>query len=127
MPENFKLNAKIDTGADHSSIDAKEWTIFHRQGKEWIRFSVVSNGSNKIMIEKPLLRYSRVKRKRAKTVSRPVVQMDLCLAGIVMHTRVSLADRNNYKYRMLIGRSALKGHFLVDSSRTETSSPDCGQ
>ena len=127
MPENFRLQAKIDTGADNSSIDAANWESFHKDGVEWIRFSVTSNDDRKADIEKPLLRYTSVKRKRAEPVERPVVEMDLCIGGVIIQAPVNLADRGNYSYRMLIGRSALEGHFLVDSSRKNTVTATCVQ
>jgi hypothetical protein len=125
LPYRFELQAKIDTGADNSSIDTVDWQSFYKDGEEWIRFSIRSNDNRKVDIEKPLLRYTRVKRKRAGPVTRPVVQMDFCIGNINIEAPVNLADRANYKYRMLIGRSALKDRFLVDSSRKNTVQVGC--
>jgi hypothetical protein len=125
FPEEFSLEAKIDTGADNSSIDAADWVSFRKDGKEWIRFSVRNNQYKKEMFEKPLIHYTRIKRKEAESLKRPVVQMDLCIGGKMISAPVNLADRNNYQYRLLIGRSALQGHFLVDSSQAHTSHPSC--
>lgn len=125
FPEDFSLEAKIDTGADNSSIDSADWVAFRKGGEEWIRFSVTNNQYKKEKFEKPLLRYTEIKRKKAEPVKRPVVNMDLCIGGKMINAPVNLADRNNFEYRMLIGRSALEGRFLVDSSQAHTSHPSC--
>jgi hypothetical protein len=125
FPEDFSLEAKIDTGADNSSIDSADWVSFRKDGEEWIRFSVTNNQYKKEKFEKPLIRYTEIKRKKAEPVTRPVVHMDLCIGGKMIGAPVNLADRNNFEYRMLIGRSALEGHFLVDSSQAHTSHPSC--
>ena len=38
------MNAKMDTGALTSSLDAKGLTSFQRDGKDWVRFDVETQG-----------------------------------------------------------------------------------
>lgn len=125
MPENFELTAKIDTGADNSSLDVTDLQNFTRQGKEWLRFKVMSNNEKIQTFERPLKRYTHIKRKRAEPIKRPVVTMQLCLGGHTYLTPVNLATRKDFKYRMLIGRSFLKGRFLVDSAAKKTQLEKC--
>ena len=40
LPENFSLSAKIDTGADHSSLNVSNPTHFMKGQEKWIRFSI---------------------------------------------------------------------------------------
>jgi hypothetical protein len=127
LQEDLILNAKIDTGADHSSIDIVEFTQISQHGKDSVRFTIRNNSGQIRELQKPVLRFARIKRKGAESTKRPVVQMEICLAGKVLTIPVNLQKRNHFKYRMLIGRSALKGQFLVNSAITSTSQPECGQ
>ncbi len=124
---DFAVTAKIDTGADHSSLDSTDWRSFQKDNFEWIRFTLRNNQGESQVFEKPLERYAEIKRKKAEPVKRPVIEMDLCLAGKNITVPVNLADRGNFHYRMLIGRSALAGQYLVDSSATYTTDPVCSE
>ena len=125
-PEGFVLDAKIDTGADHSSLNVSELSEFRRGGKRWVRFAVLTTDGITMYLEKPVVRYAKIKQKENKSQKRPVVQFDLCLGKIYKRAvPVNLANRHNFKFNMLIGRSFLKNTALVDSSRTNTVEPHC--
>ena len=125
QPEGYEVMAKIDTGADNSSLDVTSWQAYSHNGSPWIRFEVSNNAGKLQKFERPLERYARIKRKRTDPVKRPVVKMLLCVGEEQYLVSVNLAERNNFKYRMLIGRSFLKNHFLVDVSKRETQVPKC--
>lgn len=125
LPEKFELQAKIDTGADHSSLGVVDWQSFERNGDEWIRYNVTNNDGHAQVFERPLERYALIKRKATESLKRPVVKMWVCLGKKKILTQVNLAKRTKFKYRMLIGRSFLKGEFLVDSAAKHTQSTEC--
>lgn len=125
MPEGFDLQAKIDTGADNSSLGVLDWQSFTRNSKEWIRFKVRNNDGQIKSFERPLERHAFIKRKQSEPLKRPVVNMQLCLGKKKILTEVNLAKRKNFKFRMLIGRSLLKNHFLVNPALKLTQSPEC--
>ena len=125
LPEEFDLEAKIDTGADNSSLGVVNWQSFMQNGKEWIRFMVRSNDGHIQTFERPLERHTLIKRKLTQPLKRPVVKMWLCIGRNKILTQVNLAKRKNFKFRMLIGRSFLKDHFLVNSAVKLTLSPEC--
>ena len=52
-PENILFKAKLDTGADHSSLDAANIVEFERDGEKWVRFKVVNFRGQKRIFEKP--------------------------------------------------------------------------
>lgn len=125
-PEGLLLDAKIDTGADHSSLNVSEMTEFRRRGKRWVRFTVQTAEGSHLSLEKPVSRYVRIKRKGAKSQRRPVVLIDICLGTIYkIDVPVNLADRRNFKFNMLIGRSFLENTAIVDSSQTYSIEPNC--
>jgi hypothetical protein len=119
------LTAKMDTGADGSSIDARAISVFKRDGERWVSF-VVGDDGNAVKLERKLLRMVRVRRMAGGWQRRPVVMLDVCLGDVRRTTPVNLADREEMRTPMLIGRSFLDGDFAVLSSRTHTTVPRCG-
>ncbi len=126
LPENFILPAKIDTGADNSSISATDITSFIRSGKKWVRFTVPRPHAPSLILEKPVHRYVKIKRKGTSVQRRPVVYFDVCIGKIFKkQVEVNLANRKGFKYPVLIGRSFLKDTALVDSSKKYSQNPHC--
>ncbi len=121
----FMLDAKIDTGADVSSLDVDDLRIERRDGKDWAVFAVRRSTGASVRIERRVERYARVKRLAGGAQRRPVVQLMLCLGSVRAAAEVNLVDRESMRYPMLVGRRFLKGRFLVDSARTHTTTPNC--
>ena len=111
------LKAKIDTGADNSSLNVKKSTVYRKNGSRYIRFNVTNKMGHSIVVDQPIIKYIRIKKKtRNGTQQRPVIMLRICLAGITRKIMVNLVDRSRYKYELLIGRSYLVNHFIVDPS-----------
>lgn len=125
METGLQVKAKIDTGADSSSVNAKLIEEYTRNGKNWLRFQIYNNGGEKIILDKKIVRYMRLKRRKASSIRRPVVTLNLCVGQISREIEINLSDRSNFKYVMLIGRDFLRDTYLVDSSKTLTIEPDC--
>lgn len=126
LPESFQLPAKIDTGADNSSLHVTDPKEFTKGKQKWVRFSVPLEGEETITLERPIKRFTRIKNKGAASHKRVVVLFDLCIGTILKKdVPVNLADRGSFKYPMLIGRSYLKNSAIVDSSLTFSQQPSC--
>lgn len=123
--QDITFTAKIDTGADHTSIHAKDVEIYEQDSLKRVKFTLENKQGASRQFDLPLVRIANIKRKRAEPIQRPVVSMDLCVGNIMKTTLVNLANRDNFQYRMLIGRSYLKDEFLVNSGKQYTSKPDC--
>lgn len=132
QPEGVTLRAKLDTGAKMSSIDASKIKHFTRHDQEWVRFTVrTANG--KITLEKPIIGDVKVKMRRLGQKilgriynKRPVVRMQVCLAGEQHHIKVNLADRKHFLYPFLVGRTDLATfHAVVDPKSKHTIPPIC--
>jgi len=119
------LHAKIDTGADHSSLNTSDYKIINIDDVKWIQFSVQNRDGDTAVLKTPLLRFSKIKRKNTPSQKRPVTNLGICIGNIYKVVEVNLVDRSNYKYQMLIGRSFLNGNSIVDSSLEYTISPSC--
>ena len=121
----MNLVAKIDTGADKTSVKAKILKKFKRDGQEWVRFRIIDKHSHSVELERRIERYARIKRKMCPTLRRPVVKLGICLGNIFREVEVNLAKRKGFKYNMLIGRNFLQGVYLVDSALQYESQPQC--
>ena len=78
------------------------------------------------VIVKERVRTVSIVRHDGSRQSRPVVLMQICMAGLLLNTEVSLIDRSEFVYPLLLGRKALAEVALVDPGSTFLTSPDCG-
>lgn len=119
--------AKMDTGALTSSIYATHVERFLRNGKKWVRFTVaLKDADTRSTVTKTLERpfYRRIKLSGAGGVDhRLVVFMDFCIGNQRLHEQVSLSNRANKIYDLLIGRRTMEHLGLLDVRRTFTSEP----
>ena len=122
---NLRLEAKIDTGADTTSVNARGIRAIKVGGEDWIRFKLDDTHGHSVTLERKLVRYVKIKQKSALSTKRPVIKLGICLGSIFQEVEVNLAMRRNFKYPMLIGRNYLKGVFVVDSGAEHTSGPSC--
>ncbi len=125
FPGGYKLSAKIDTGADHSSLNVTDLTLFRREGEDWVRFTVVDDKGQEQKLEKKLVRLTKIKRHSAPRQERPVVLMGICVGHHYREVEVNLVDRGQFKFPLLIGRSFLSGAFIVDPSKSYAVEPTC--
>ena len=116
--KGLKLKARIDTGAETSSLGVVDQQSFERDGKKWLRFTVKDPTNEKLIsFEKPIVRTASIKRHGAEDMKRPVVKLKILLGKIEMERQFTLADRSKYTFPVLIGRNVLSGKYLVDVNR----------
>ena len=123
----LKMKAKLDTGADTSSLDASKIRRFRsKNGDRWIEFLVKDKDSGRrIRYKKRLIRYANIKEHEGPSQRRPVVELEVCLGDHRKVVQVSLVDRSGCQFPMLLGRNALENIALVDSSESFTTRPAC--
>ena len=125
---NLDLEAKLDTGATTSSIDARNIYRFRRGKKRFVRFELASgDDAGAQLLERPLVRMVRIKQHDGQYQRRPVVALDICLGRVRRSVEFSLVDRRNFDQPVLLGRNALAGAALVDSDLAHTIPPSCEQ
>ncbi len=120
------VDAKIDTGADVSSLHVEGLRIERRGEEDWAVFAVPQASGPALPLERRVERYAQVKRVAGGVQRRPVVHLALCLGTFHAQAQVNLVDRRTMRYRMLIGRRFLRDRFLVDSARERLTVPACG-
>lgn len=119
LPKGMKLKAKVDTGAKTSSLNALDLMEFERDGKSWVRFSMLDPKTDeKIQFERPVVRKTKVKQQETDIQHRPTVSMSMQFGPVEEQVEFTLADRTGYLYQVLIGRNFLRDRAIVDVSRT---------
>jgi hypothetical protein len=113
-PPGGTLVARIDTGADSSSLHAEELVEFERDGKRWVRFNLrLEDGV--ATIERPIRRVARVRQQDDDEArKRPVVQLRIRLGKLRQTVDFTLADRSHMDNEVLLGRNFLTDAALVD-------------
>ena len=127
-PQGVVLEARIDTGARTSSIDAQDIVPFERDGKSWVKFRLPLRDDKKSSVEitTPVTGRASIKRHGEAPLRRLVVSLRVVLGPIDRVSDFTLADRAGYDFPVLIGRSYLQGLALVDVDREKTLTPRPG-
>lgn len=115
------IKAKLDTGARTSSLHAEEIELFRSRGRRMARFLVHPlQGHREVLLrcEAPVVDVRTVKDSGGHEESRPVVLTSLEISSVRWEAEVTLTSRDTMLFRMLLGRTGLRGRFLVDSGRS---------
>lgn len=112
--------ARVDTGAETSSIDARDAKEFERDGKSWVSFYVEHPDTGERMrFECPVKRRLRIKR-ALQDERRVAVDLVVRIGKEVVKGEFTLSDRDEFEYPVLLGRNIISGLALVDVSRSNT-------
>jgi hypothetical protein len=112
------LRAKIDTGAKTSALDVDQIELL--PGRK-IRFDVVLSNQHRRRrkwITAAIARTTKIRSSNGERETRYVVETSLELGGLTRLAEFTLVRRENMLCRMLIGRTALSPHYMVDAGRT---------
>lgn len=115
------FDARIDTGAATSSLNAIDVEEFERNGKNWVRFHLAGDSSVKDdsnWIEAPIVRFVRIRQSTSEQAERrAVVELWVKLGSIHEKTQFTLADRSQMSHPILLGREFIRDIAVVDVSR----------
>ena len=115
------IKAKVDTGARSSSLHAYGIQEFSRDGKQWVHFKVhpVQRKNDEVLeVEAAVLAFRSIRSSSGKAAMRPVILTNVELLGMTWAVELTLANRDAMGFRMLLGREAFRGRFLVDSAKS---------
>lgn len=108
--------AKIDTGAKTSALHAFDIRPSDR-GSDWLAFSIHPIQRRRrpvIHCEARCIDQRAVTSSNGKTEKRPVIETTLVIGKRSFTAEVTLTNRDDMGFRMLIGRQSLNRRFLVD-------------
>lgn len=117
------LEARLDSGADTSSLSAREVTAFERDGEDWVRFKLGLGEADAVVetvrddwIEAPVERRIRVIRAGSE-VSRPVIRLLMTLGPLREAVEFTLDDRSRLGKPIVLGRRFLMDIAIIDVAR----------
>lgn len=120
--QQLTLPARVDSGANTSSLHAVNLREFERDGKSWVGFETHYQPKNnepplKAEIEAPIVRRVRIIQ-ASGTETRPVVILPMKLGSLVQDTEFTLSDRGDLTFPILLGRRFMMDIAVIDVSRT---------
>ena len=121
-----EFNARVDTGAATSSLNAIDIQEFERNGSDWVRFHLADDNQDtkadsdkeKPWIEAPVLRYVKIRQSTSeKSERRPVIELWIHVGELHEKAQFTLADRTQMSHPILLGREFLQDIAVVDVSK----------
>ena len=115
------IKAKVDTGARTSALHAFALHPFTEQGQEKIRFDIhplQHNTDQVITCTADVVDKREVTDSGGHTEERYVIETPITIADQTWAIEITLTERENMLFRMLLGRSALRKRFLVNPARS---------
>ena len=116
---NLSLEAKIDTGAAKTSIDARDYQLFERDGKRWVKFTLHRTNKGDVPMEFPVKELTRIKRPGEEALLRPVISMTIRISNLTQQVDVTLNDREEFSFPLLIGRNFIRDLAVVDVNQRD--------
>jgi hypothetical protein len=111
------IPAKIDTGARTSALHAEVLDDFRRNGERFVRFAVDWDGTRHFC-EAVHVDLRGITSSNGESQERFVIKTPLMIGNVTFRAEISLADRSQMQFPMLIGRTALRRRFVVDSGHS---------
>lgn len=119
------IPAKIDTGARTSSLQAIVIDDFLRDGERFVRFAVDWDGVRH-HCEAVHVDIRGITSSNGERQERFVIKTPLTIGNLTFRAEISLTDRSQMQFPMLIGRTALRRRMVVDSGHSWLQSPTIG-
>jgi hypothetical protein len=115
------IKAKIDTGARTSALHAFNIRLHNKKGRQLVQFSVYPlQGDRSIIVncEAPLVDTRYITSSNGHKEYRYIILTNLTIGSRTRVIELSLSNRDPLKFRMLLGREALKNIALIDANRS---------
>ena len=115
------VKAKVDTGARSSAPHAFNVRTVTRRGKEYVQFKVhprQRDTDHTVSAEAAVIDHRAVKSSTGERTIRPVIETLVEFQGEEWLIELTLVGRDEMGFRMLLGRQAIRGRYLVDAGRS---------
>jgi hypothetical protein len=114
-----RIKAKVDTGARTAALHAWRIERFEREGDAWIRFEVhpvQRDNRDRLSCEARLAGEKIVRNSGGQLENRYVIVTDVTLGDCTWPIEVTLTNRDQMGFRLLLGRASVRGRFVIDPS-----------
>ena len=105
------IKVKVDTGAKTSSLHAYDIESFDKGGVNFVRFKTCPykrHPKKEVSCESEIVDYRKITSSNGQTQLRYVIRTPITIGGKTWDIDISLADRKKMRYKMLLGREAMK-------------------
>jgi hypothetical protein len=118
----LRLKSKIDTGARTSTLHLHSLTYLERlaDGSQAAELTMAPDRHDPSLLVSArvrVLRQIEVRDSGGHLEVRPLIETELVLGPVRKRILVTLSDRSGMLFRMILGRKAVEGDFLVDPAR----------
>ena len=112
-----RIKAKVDTGARTSCLHAFAYERITEGGAPWLRFSIhpIQEHTDKVIVcTAPLVDERMVSDSGGHRELRPIIATRIVMDGIEFDADFTLTNRDTMRFRVLLGRVAVAGRFVID-------------
>lgn len=114
------LHVRVDTGAKTSSLHVDNIEAKRIKGIKWVSFDIhsdIHNVSHVVRRSSKVKEVRLIKSSNAAKEKRYVIETLITMGGRTWPIEVTLTDRSNMSYLMLLGRQAMMDRVLVDPAK----------
>jgi hypothetical protein len=116
-----RVKAKIDTGARTSAIDVDSYHLSEANGEGLVvemRLRLHRRRPHReVVVRAPVVKMIVVCNSNGLREQRPLIETRIRLGPVVKTVRLTVTNRANMRFAMILGRKAIEGDFAVDVSR----------
>ena len=111
------IKVKVDTGARSSSLHAFDVRVVRRRGVDRVRFRIhPRQRDNRTVVEAEadIIDRRTVRSSSGHKSVRYVIETPVEIAGEIWPIELTLTNRDEMGFRMLLGRQAVRRRFVID-------------
>ena len=115
------LQIRVDTGAQTSSLHVDNIKSIKKNGKPWVQFDLhpdIYDVHTTVTCSTPVCDIRRIKSSNGTSQERYVIKTPIALGSGCWDIEITLTDRSDMSYLMLLGRQGMSNRVLVDPSST---------
>lgn len=123
LPElgSARVKAKVDTGARTSALHAWNIEAHEREGHEYVSFDlhpIQDDDETVLSCSARVLDKRSIRNSGGQATERYVIATPVHLGTETFDIELTLTQRDEMGFRMLLGRTAIRQRFLVDVGRS---------
>lgn len=116
-----RIKAKVDTGARTSALHAFNLETFEQKGERMVRFKMhpIQHRSDQVVdCVAKVIDERDVTDSGGHIEKRLVIKTTVQIGDDKRRIEVTLTDRDTMLFRMLLGRTAIRPHYVVDPNKS---------
>jgi hypothetical protein len=116
-----RIKVKVDTGARTSALDVVSYDLWESAGlglRARLRLALSRKHPGRLTtVQADVLRMVVVRNSSGMREQRPLIEASIRLGPVTKRIRLTITNRAGMRFRMILGREALRNDFVVDVSK----------